>query len=202
MLRLSNYDIPDVYKWVQAIPIISFIRITFCYQAHQISTKTVGKDSSLSSIEIMKTLDAAVFICVVVLSGSIAIGSSELDTDEHAMGLKGRALLQAPSIAPIPAPQPAGNCTFLNRTICSDPNLNPAGGRNCCAGKCVNLGTDNSNCLLCGNKCPTGTTCCNSLCLNLQNNSFNCGRCGLVCPFRIVPFLPLFPGRCENGVCV
>ncbi|BBN11192.1 hypothetical protein MPTK1_5g09850 [Marchantia polymorpha subsp. ruderalis] len=177
---------------------ISSFHIAFCYQTHKVSTNTVGKDSSSSSIEIMMTACAAVFICVVALSGSIATGSSELHTDEHEMILKGRALLQSPA----PAPQPAGNCTFFNRTICLNPILNPAGGIDCCAGKCVNLATDNNNCLLCGNKCPTGTTCCSSFCLNLQNNSFNCGRCGLVCPFRIIPFLPLFPGRCENGVCV
>ncbi|BBN11193.1 hypothetical protein MPTK1_5g09860 [Marchantia polymorpha subsp. ruderalis] len=150
----------------------------------------------------MKTVYASVFICVVVLSGSIATGSSELRTDEHELVFKVRALLQIPSNPSLPPPQTAGNCTLFNRTICSNLILNPAGGIDCCAGKCVNVATDNNNCLLCGNKCPTGTTCCSSFCLNLQNNGFNCGRCGLVCPFRIIPFLPLFPGRCEKGVCV
>lgn len=64
-----------------------------------------------------------------------------------------------------------------------------------CAGTCVDLNSDPSNCGRCGVRCSSGAcqnsqcvcslptpTNCNGTCTSLFNDPSNCGACGRVCP--------------------
>jgi hypothetical protein len=91
-------------------------------------------------------------------------------------------------------------------------------GLTVCAGKCVDLKTDNNNCGFCGDTCPTGTRCdgasmcgavttvtttgpscpmnqtvCAGKCADLSMDSKNCGGCGAACAAK---------HYCSFGACV
>jgi hypothetical protein len=51
-----------------------------------------------------------------------------------------------------------------------------------CAGRCVDILADESNCGSCGTVCQSFATCCAGRCTFLGNDDSNCGRCGNVCP--------------------
>jgi hypothetical protein len=70
-------------------------------------------------------------------------------------------------------------------------------GQTCCAGFCVDLSTDESNCGSCGHACLTGELClggkcvsqcragltfCGADCVDVLTDAANCGGCGRACP--------------------
>jgi hypothetical protein len=76
-----------------------------------------------------------------------------------------------------------------------------------CAGVCVNLGNDSTNCGICANKCSFGRICtngqceyncpvgqiiCNGVCVDLKSNNNNCDGCGIQCANSMI---------CVDGSC-
>jgi stigma-specific protein Stig1 len=81
-------------------------------------------------------------------------------------------------------------------------------GQTCCAGFCVDLPTDESNCGRCGHACLAGEPClggqcvssclagltaCNGQCVDVLRDPANCGGCGIACRGAA--------SNCGNGQC-
>lgn len=52
----------------------------------------------------------------------------------------------------------------------------------CCGGTCVDIRRDESDCGVCGRKCPAGETCCRGVCRNTKRDPAACGGCFDRCP--------------------
>ena len=77
----------------------------------------------------------------------------------------------------------AGSCvnTGSNAAHCGDCDQPCGSGQGCCGGECVGL-TTVEHCGVCFNTCGGGQpACCSSECKDLSNDWWNCGRCGNRC---------------------
>ncbi|KAJ0977218.1 hypothetical protein J5N97_012692 [Dioscorea zingiberensis] len=75
--------------------------------------------------------------------------------------------------------------------ICKD-QFPPFRRKLCCKNRCVDIGSDENNCGLCGIRCPFSWQCCNSVCVDIMINPFHCGSCANRCPFGSL---------CSYGLC-
>ncbi len=81
-----------------------------------------------------------------------------------------------------------------------------------CTDTCVDLDTDDDNCGMCGNPCPSGSSCvsgacecpgvwellCSDVCVDIATDVDNCGDCDEACP---APTEPGSSAVCADGLC-
>jgi len=114
------------------------------------------------------------------------------------------------SCTSLPGLGPVCACTPRGAEVCNDLDDDCDGlvdeGTMRCAGRCVDVSSDSSNCGGCGILCGGGTSCvggscacpssrplaCGGRCVDGRSDPSNCGTCGNACPSG---------STCTNGVC-